>query len=73
MVKETQFLRSQFLRRQAKKAELMAKAISDIEASQSSSALAKAKNRSQAKSPEKGKEKVRQETGSPRHLILRDT
>jgi hypothetical protein len=52
MVKETQFLR-----RQAKKAELMAKAISDIEASQSFSALAKA-NRSQADFLEKGKENV---------------
>jgi hypothetical protein len=34
--------KTQFLRRQAKKAELMAKAISDIEASQSFSALTKA-------------------------------
>jgi hypothetical protein len=45
------------LRRQAKKAELMAKAISDIEASQSFSALAKA-NRSQADFLEKGKGNV---------------
>jgi hypothetical protein len=34
--------KTQFLRRQAKKAELMAKAISDIEVSQSFSAMAKA-------------------------------
>jgi hypothetical protein len=44
--------KTQFLRRQAKKAELMAKAISDIEASQSFSALTKA-NRDQADLPEK--------------------
>ena len=62
MVKETQFLRSQFLRRQAEKAELMAKAIADIEASQSSSALAKA-NRSQAELPKKAKEKSGKKSG----------
>jgi hypothetical protein len=62
IVKETQFLRSQFLRRQAKKAELMAKAISDIEASQSSSALAKA-NRSQAELPKKAKKKSGKKPG----------
>jgi hypothetical protein len=63
MAKETQFLRSQFLRRQAKKAELMAKAISDIEASQSSSASAKAKNRSQAELPKKAKKKSGKKSG----------
>jgi hypothetical protein len=47
---------TQFLRRQAKKAELMAKAICDIEASQSFSALAKA-NRSQADLQKKAKKK----------------
>jgi hypothetical protein len=51
MVKETKFLR-----RQAEKAELMAKAISDIEASQSFSALAKA-YRSQADLLKKAKKK----------------
>jgi hypothetical protein len=47
---------TQFLRRQAKKAELMAKAISDIEASQNFSALAKA-HRSQADLLKKTKKK----------------
>jgi hypothetical protein len=42
----------------------MAKAISDIEASQSSSAFAKAKNRSQAKLPKKAKKKSGKKPGA---------